>query len=41
MTEQHYEIEPRTPKETTESIIEVGDIAHDDETEQVNIHNMR
>ena len=41
MTEQPYETAPRVPKETTESIAELGGIAHDVETDRVNVHNMR
>ena len=41
MTEQPYETEPRTPNVITERIVEVDDKAHNDETDHINIHNMR
>ena len=41
MTEQPYETEARTPNEITERIVEVDDQAHNDETDHINIHNMR
>ena len=35
MTEQPYEIKPRVPKETIESIVKVGDLAQDAETDEL------